>query len=48
MMVSRDDIYTIHRWGIECMNCHEQIEFDEAYPSKLICPYCGEELEFEE
>lgn len=48
MVISRDDIYTVHRWAIECLNCHEQIEFEENYPDKIVCPYCGEKLEFED
>jgi predicted RNA-binding Zn-ribbon protein involved in translation (DUF1610 family) len=48
MIVKRDDVYVVHRLAIECLNCHEQIEFEERHIMKLICPNCGEELEFDE
>ena len=48
MIVKRDDVFAVYHWAIECLNCHEIIEFEENYPHKLICPYCGEKLEFDE
>lgn len=45
--VSKNDIFSIHKYGLECMNCHEIIEFEDKNVNEVKCKYCESIMEFQ-
>lgn len=46
--ISRDEIYEVKFWAIECPKCEEQIELESKNDEEIVCPFCGELISIDE